>query len=45
MRKRTKDPWTLALCFTTAVVIRNDNFIQTCIKNSLLQTKTIDILG
>ena len=33
------------ICFTTAVGMTNADFLQTFIKNSLLQTKTIEILG
>ena len=40
-----RGPWALAICLTTAVGMTNGNFLQTCIKNSLLQTKTIEILG
>ena len=40
-------PWTLALCLTAAVGITNQNFLETdkCMKNSLLQLKTIELLG
>ena len=34
----------LALCFTTAVDMARGNFLQTCIKTSLLQIETIQIL-
>ncbi len=37
--------WTLALCLTPAVDVTNDKFLQTCIKNALLYTKTIKISG
>ncbi len=44
-RKKKRGPWTLTFCFTTAVGMTNGNFLQTCIKNSLQQTKIIETLG
>ncbi len=38
----TRGPRTLALCLTAAARMTG-NFLQTCIKNSLLQTKSIEI--
>ncbi len=35
----TKGSWTLTLCLTTAASMTVGNFLQTCIKNSLLPTK------
>ncbi len=28
--EKTRGPWTLALCFTPAIGMANDNFLQTC---------------
>ncbi len=38
----TRGPWTLAFCLTAAVDMTG-NFLQTCVKNSLLQTESIEI--
>ncbi len=38
---QTRGPRTLALCLTPAVGMTNGNFLQTCIKSSLLYTKQL----
>ncbi len=35
----------LTICLTPAVGMINDNFLQTCIKHSLMYTKAIENLG
>ena len=37
-KKKTRGPRTLELCLIPAVGMTNGNFLQTCIKNSLLNT-------
>ena len=45
IQKHSKRYMTLALCLTPAVGMTNGNFLQTSIKNSLLYTKTVEILA
>ena len=44
-KTKIRRPWTLTLCLAIQVDMTNGNFLQTCIKNSLLQAKTVEILG
>ena len=42
--RKTRGPWTLAFCLTAAVGMTLANHVlQTCIKNSQLRTKSIEI--
>ncbi len=45
LEPKTRGPWTLPICLTTALGMTNGNILQTCtcIKNTLMQSKTIEI--